>query len=66
MSARDKKVERTGPPVSLGDIVEEYMGAPGFARMHAQGCQAHHPYGRCVAGCETDAELRERIQERFG
>ncbi len=85
MNDKDEKrtrVERTGPGVSLGDAVRDFVGAnrathaqldaialpvpPETARKHAQGCEAHRAYGACVDGCETDAELRARLQERYG
>ncbi len=73
-------VERTGPAVSLGDVVAEFMSvggrashaeldaiamAPSVARTHDNACEWRRGYA-CLPDCETDDALRKRLQERFG
>ena len=68
-------VERTGlggfidslmPPGPIGVAqLEEISRAQGtnHARKHAPGCGG---LLACVPDCETDAQLRKRLQERYG
>ena len=46
----------------LNSFAASVAGSP---RKHVGGC-THITDGLCVPGCETDGELRKRLQDRFG
>ncbi len=67
--AKRNRVERTGPGVrlDLGAAVSNYLDPFGVtSRKHVQGCTIHLTGGACQPGCESDAELLARRQERYG
>lgn len=70
MSSRDqrraskrKRVDRTGPAESLGDMLDKISTFVGDTRRHAPGCLND---GNCHPDCETDEQLRARLVERLG
>lgn len=51
---------------TINDLLEAASAPGAISRTHAPGCRSlYDMYESCLPGCETDAELRQRIKDRL-